>query len=446
MTVPVVDLRIDAAWIVPVQPRGEILADHSLLARDGRIVAVLPTAEAERDWRAATHLSLPGHALIPGLVNLHTHAAMTLLRGYADDLPLMRWLNEHIWPAEGRHANPDFVRDGTRLACLEMLRGGVTCFNDMYFFPEAALEAASEAAMRIAAGLILVDFPTAYAADTDDYLDKGLALRDAWRDQPLAHFCLAPHAPYSVGDPGLEKIATFAAQLDLPVHMHIHETDDELRHSMERYGVRPLARLKALGLLGPGLIAVHVAHLSDEEIAWLATHGCHVAHCPASNLKLASGFAPVAKLLAAGVNVGLGSDGAASNNRLDLLSEMRLAALLGKGVANDPAALPAHQALEMATLAGARALGLDGLIGSLEVGKAADMVAIDLDQASTQPCYDPVSQLVYSAGREQVRHVWVAGRQVVANGHCVTLDEVKLLARAHAWRGRIADGKAAAPG
>jgi len=440
------DLRIDAAWIVPARPRGAVLANHSLLARGGRIAAIVPAREATKAWRATRHLSLPGHALLPGLVNLHTHAAMSLLRGYADDLPLMSWLNEHIWPAERRHANAEFVRDGTRLACLEMLRGGITCFNDMYFFPEAALEAASEAGMRIAAGLILVDFPTAYASDTDDYLGKGLALRDAWSDHPLAHFCLAPHAPYTVGDRGLEKIATYAAQLDLPVHMHIHETDDEIQGGIASHGVRPLARLKALGLLGPNLIAVHAVHLVDAEISWLAQHGCHVAHCPASNLKLASGFAPVGKLLAAGVNVGLGSDGAASNNRLDLFSEMRLAALLGKGVANDPAALPAHQALEMATLGGARALGLEDMIGSLEVGKAADMIAVDLDHPSTQPCYDPVSQLVYSAGREQVRHVWVAGRQVVEDGQCLSLEEAKLLGRAHQWRSRMVDGNTSAAG
>lgn len=436
------DLRIDADWIVPVRPENAVITNASLMVRAGNIAAITSRDDADRSWRADRRVNLPGHALIPGLVNLHTHAAMTLLRGYADDLPLMSWLNDHIWPAEARHANAEFVRDGTRLACLEMLHGGITCFNDMYFFPGATLEAAGEAGIRIAAGLILVDFPSAYASDTDDYLRKGLELRDAWRDQPLAHFCLAPHAPYSVGDRGLEKIATYAAQLDLPIHMHVHETADEVRLSLERYGVRPLARLKSLGLLGPGLIAVHAVHMNDQEITWLAEHGCHVAHCPASNLKLASGFSPVAKLLDTGVNVGIGSDGAASNNRLDMLAETRLAALLCKGISGNPASLPAHRALEMATLAGARALGLDNRIGSLEIGKSADLVAIDLDRPTTQPCYDPVSQLVYSAGREQVSHVWVGGNQVVADGRCQTLDETRLLSRAHAWRGRIAGSNA----
>ena len=318
-----------------------------------------------------------------------------------------------------------------------MLKGGVTCFNDMYFFPEGAVEAAVEAGIRIAAGLILVDAPTPYAADPDDYLQKGLALRDAWRDHPLVSFCLAPHAPYTVGDRSLEKIVTYAAQLDLPVHMHIHESEDEIRQGVDRHGLRPLARLKALGLLGPGLIAVHAVHLTPQEIDWLAEHGCHVAHCPSSNLKLASGFAPVAQLLNAGVNVGLGTDGAASNNRLDLFGELRLAALLTKGTSGDPASLPAHQALEMATLAGARALGLEDRIGSLEVGKQADLVAVDLEAVATQPCYDPISQLVYSAGREQVSHVWVAGTAALAEGRSLHLDEAETLARAHAWRVRI---------
>lgn len=438
------DLRIDAGWIVPVRPSGQVLEKSSLLLRDGRIAALLATAEAQA-WTTAEHLRLPGHVLIPGLVNLHTHAAMNLLRGYADDLPLMTWLEQHIWPAEGRHVCADFVRDGTRLACIEMLEGGITCCNDMYFFPEAAVEAAVEAGMRIAAGLIVLDAPTPYAADADDYLGKGLAVRDAWRDHARVRFCLAPHAPYSVGDRALEKVVTYAAQLDLPVHMHVHETVDEIRHGLARHGLRPLARLRALGLLGPQLTAVHAVHLSDAEIDTLAMHGCHVAHCPASNLKLASGFTPVAKLLSAGINVGIGTDGAASNNRLDLFAEMRLAALLAKAVAGDPAVLPAQRALEMATLAGARALALDEQIGSLEVGKQADVVAVDLAALPSQPCYDPVSQLVYCAGREQVSHVWVNGEAVVIDGRNTRVNRAEALARAHAWRERIAGGHRAPP-
>jgi 5-methylthioadenosine/S-adenosylhomocysteine deaminase len=436
MTEKTADLRIDAGWIIPVEPDALVLSDHSLLVRDGRIVALLPVDEADL-WISLERVHMPNHVLIPGLVNLHTHAAMTLLRGYADDLPLMTWLNEYIWPAENQHVSSAFVRDGTRLACLEMLKTGVTCFNDMYFFSETVIEAAVEAGMRVSAGLIVVDSPTPYAADPDGYLQKGLALRDEWIDHPLANFCMAPHAPYTVGDRSLEKVATYAAQLDLPIHMHIHETEHEIEHSLAHYGVRPLARLQALGLLMPSLIAIHAVHLNAEEIALLASHGCHVAHCPSSNLKLASGFAPIAELVAAGVNVGIGTDGAASNNRLDLISEMRLAALLGKAVAGDPSALPAHQVLHMATLGGARALGLDAQIGSLEVGKMADIVAIDLNHPATQPCYDPISQLVYSAGSGQVSHVWVGGNPVVREGRCLTLDADEVIGRAHVWRRRI---------
>ncbi|MBI5331240.1 MAG: TRZ/ATZ family hydrolase [Betaproteobacteria bacterium] len=430
------DLRIDPEWIVPVEPANAVLYRQSLLVRDGRIAAIVPRDLAD-DWECGEHLVLPGHCLIPGLVNLHTHAAMTLLRGYADDLPLMTWLHDHIWPAEARHMSADFVRDGSRIACAEMLEGGVTCFNDMYFFPEATLEAAVETGLRIACGLIVADFPSAYAGDADAYLQQGLALRDAWRDHPLVRFTLAPHAPYSVGDRSLEKVVTYAEQLDLPVHMHIHETEDEIRQGLEKYGLRPLARLNNLGLLTPGLTAVHAVHLTPGEIELLAGHGCHVAHCPASNLKLASGFAPVAGLLAAGVNTGLGTDGAASNNRLDLMGEMRLAALLAKGVSGNAAALPAHQALAMATLAGARALGMGDEIGSLTVGKQADLAAVDLTSPAHQPCYDPVSHLVYSAGREEVRHVWVAGRQVVRDGRALQVDHARLAAQAQGWRERI---------
>jgi 5-methylthioadenosine/S-adenosylhomocysteine deaminase len=429
--------RIDATWIVPVQPDGLVLTDHSLIIDDDQILDILPTAEAEARYVVDKHLDLSGHALIPGLVNLHTHAAMTLLRGYADDLPLMTWLKDYIWPAEGRWMAHDFVYDGSRLASLEMLKGGVTCFNDMYFHAEATVEAAIEAGQRVAAGMIVVDFPTAYAADPDGYLQNGMAMRDRLRHEPLVSFCLAPHAPYSLSDRSLEKVATYAAQLDLPIHIHIHETVDEIQQSLDSHKVRPLERLRLLGLLGPQFIGVHAVHLLDEEIELLSAHGGHVAHCPSSNLKLANGAAPIDALLARGVNVGLGTDGAASNNRLDLWEEMRLAALLAKGISGRADALPAHQALRMATLNSARALGLDGQIGSLEVGKQADVVAIDLRSAYTQPCYDVVSQLVYSASRGEVSDVWVAGRRVISEHHCLTLDEDEALTRARAWRERI---------
>ena len=409
-------LLINARWIVPVEPATLVLERHSAALRDGKIEAVLPSAQAAARFRDYPVLDLDEHVLIPGLVNAHTHASMALMRGLADDLPLMRWLQEHIWPAEMRHVSPQFVKDGTLLACAEMLRGGVTCMNEMYFFPEAALEAALEAGMRAAIGMIVIEFPSAYATDPDDYLAKGLALRDRYRDHPLLSFCLAPHAPYTVSDDSFRKVAKLAAELDAPVHVHVHETEEEITRSVAEHGVRPIERLRRLGLLGPNLISVHSVHLTEAEIGLLATHGCSVVHCPSSNLKLASGFAPVAALARAGVNIALGTDGAASNNRLDLFQEMRTAALLAKAVAGNAEAMPAHAALKAATLGGAAALGIDAGTGSITAGKAADLTAVRLAGPELLPCYDPVSHLVYSAGREHVSHVWVAGRLLVRDG------------------------------
>src|SRR6267378_4322828 len=381
-------------WVVPVEPAGKVLEDHAVAIRDGRIEAIVPASEARARFREHEPVDLAGQVLIPGLVNAHTHAAMTLMRGLADDLPLMQWLQEHVWPAESRHVSRDFVRDGTLLACAEMLRGGITCFNDMYFFPDAALEASLAAGMRSAHGLIAIEFPSAYASDPADYLRKGLAIRDRYRDHELVSFCLAPHAPYSVSDATFRQVATLAAELDLPVHVHVHETVDEIERSVSEHGVRPIERLRRLGLLGPNLIAVHSVHVTAEEIQLLSRHGCSVVHCPSSNLKLASGFAPVAALLKAEINVALGTDGAASNNRLDLFQEMRSAALL----------------------AGAQALGIAATTGSIEPGKAADLVAVSMSAPELAPCYDPVSQLVYAAGREHVTHVFVNGQLLVRDG------------------------------
>jgi 5-methylthioadenosine/S-adenosylhomocysteine deaminase len=407
---------------VPVEPAGAVLEHHAVAVRDGAIERLLPKEEAFRLFPDCERVDLPDHVLIPGLVNAHTHAAMALMRGLADDLPLMRWLQEHIWPAEARHVSPAFVREGTALACAEMLRAGITCFNDMYFFPEAALEAAAAAGMRVSLGIIVVDFPSAYASDPADYLRKGLELRDRAREQPLASFCLAPHAPYSVSDAALRQVATLAAELDLPVHIHVHETEHEIQGSLAQHGVRPLERLRRLGLVDSNLIAVHSVHLEEAEIELLGRHGCSVAHCPSSNLKLASGFAPVASMFKQNINVALGTDGAASNNRLDILTEMRTAALLAKAVARDAQAMPAHQALRAATLGGARALGLAERVGSIEAGKRADLTAVALRAPELAPCYDPVSQLVYAAGREHVTHVWVDGELRLRDGELKNED------------------------
>ncbi len=438
MTTPEkIDLIILPRWIVPVIPRGCVLEKHALAVRDGRILDILPQDVTLQRYVPERTVVLPDHVLMPGLVNLHTHAAMNLMRGLADDLPLMRWLNERIWPAETANLSESFVRDGTLLACAEMARAGITCFSDMYFYPGAAAVAVQQAGLRATLGLVVLDFPTPYAADADDYLNKGLLVRDGLRDDARISTCLAPHAPYTVSDRTFGKVLTYAEQLNLNIHIHLHETRDEIAQSETDFGVRPLQRLAGLGLLGPNLIAAHGVHLDDAEIEQLAACGCHIAHCPASNLKLASGIAPVGKMLVQNLNVGLGTDGVASNNRLDLFGDMRLAALLAKGVTGDAEAMPAVQALEMATINGARALGMENKIGSLEAGKMADMIALDLSVLETQPCYDVVSHLVYAAGREQVSYVWVAGDVLLEDGELTRIDKRDLLERTKTWQKRL---------
>ena len=431
-----IDLLIEARWIAQVEP-DRVLENHALAAQGGRIAAILPIGEARRRFRPDKRVALDRHILIPGLVNLHTHAAMSLMRGLADDLPLMDWLQKHIWPAEAAHLSAQFALDGTRLACAEMLRGGITCFNDMYFFPEAAATAASEFGMRAAIGLTALEFPNPYGSDADDYLNKGLTVREQWRGQPLISFCLAPHAPYTVADATFERIRVLSDQLGLPVHCHVHETRREVADAIARDGQTPLARLHRLGLLGPGFIGVHGIHLSDEDIDLLAATGSHIAHCPASNLKLACGIAPVARLHRRGVNVGLGSDGAASNNRLDLFGEMRLAALLSGNAGDGEGALTAREALRMATLNGAGALGLGRETGSLTPGKAADLCAVDLGGLESRPCFDPVSHLVFVAGREAVTHVWIAGKCCVDDKKMLESPTNTLDAAIALWQNRL---------
>ena len=435
-----VETLVHARWIIPVDPADRVLEGHALAIAHGRIVAILPSSEARSRFAAVEEVSLPRHVLIPGLVNTHTHAAMTLLRGLADDLPLMQWLQEHIWPAEHRWVSPDFVRDGSELAIAEMLRGGTTCFGDMYFFPEVTAQAVRQAGMRAVLGMIMFDFPSPWGSGPEEYLAKGLALRDQHKNDPLLSFVFAPHAPYTVSDTWLTKLRALADELDLPVHTHVHETAGEVKDSLEKHGKRPLARLKQLGLVSPALLAAHMTQLDDAEIAEAAANGISVVHCPSSNLKLASGLCPVAKLLDAGVNVAIGTDGAASNNTLDMLAEMKTAALLAKGVAGDPTAVPASTALRMATLNGAKALGIDKDLGSLTENKWADLTAIDLDAPETQPVHDVISTLVYAASREQVTDVWVAGRRLLQERRLTRMDQAGLIQRAEAWRARIVEG------
>jgi 5-methylthioadenosine/S-adenosylhomocysteine deaminase len=431
-----VDLLIEAGWVIPVHPQAAVLKDTAVVINAGRIANILPIAEARQQYVPDRTTSLMHHALIPGLINLHTHAAMTLMRGLADDQPLMTWLSEHIWPAEAQHVSERFVCDGTYLACVEMLRGGTTCFNDMYFYPQAAAEAVEHTGIRANLGLVILDFASSYAADADDYLHQGLLARDALRGRERISTCLAPHAPYTVSDRSFSKVMTYADQLGLGIHLHLHETLDEIAQSEAQHGLRPLARMASLGLLGPNMLAAHCIHLNLQEIELLATHACHVVHCPTSNLKLGSGIAPVATLLDHGVNVGLGTDGAASNNRLDMFAEMRLAALLAKA-SGHATYVPAYQALQMATINGARALGLEDQIGSIEVGKWADLVAVDFSAPEMQPCYDPVSHLVYVAGREHVSHTWIAGELRYQRAERREMDETELKEIATRWQHKL---------
>ncbi len=422
----IVDSLISSRWIIPVAPSGLVLENHALAIHNGKIVDLLPVGQALDKYQPVHSEWFERHALIPGLINTHTHSPMSFLRGIADDVPLMEWLRETIWPLEQKWISEAFVRDGTELAIAEMLRGGVTCFNDMYFFPEISARLALQSGIRACIGLIVVDFASAWARDSDEYLTKGLALYDELRNESLLRPVFAPHAPYSVSDDALKKVRMYSEELELPIHMHVHETRDEIEQGIAATGVRPLARLRRLDLLGPTFIAVHMTQLLDQEIDWLAEYGCHIVHCPESNLKLASGFCPVDRLLKMGINVALGTDSAASNNNLDILGEMRTAALLAKGIAVDASAVPASTALRMATLDGAKALGIDSLCGSLEPGKSADITAITLDTLETLPVYDPVSQIVYSANRDQVTDVWVAGRRLLKSRSLTTLDPDKI--------------------
>ena len=438
------DLLIEAGWVVPVEPHGVVLEDHAVAVSNGVIVAVLPRAEARARFQAAQVVSRPGSVLVPGLVNAHCHNPMTLLRGVADDLPLMTWLQQHIWPIEGQVIGPDFVADGIELAVAEMVRGGTTACAENYFFPDVQAATYSRLGFRALVGLPVIDFPTAWARTQDEYFEKGLEVHDNWRRNPLVSTCFVPHAPYTVNDAAFERIRMLSDQLDLVVHCHIHETAHENTEAMKQHGSRQLARLDRLGLVNDRLMAVHMTDLTDAEIALCAERGVSVAHCPESNLKLASGFCPTHRLHQAGVNLALGTDGCASNNDLDMFGEMRTAALLAKGVSGDASALDAATTLRMATLGGARAMGLGDRTGSIEPGKLADLTCVDMDPLETQPMYHAISQLVYATGRHQVSDVWIGGVRKLDAGALVDMDVPAIRAKTRQWRERIAAIKVSA--
>lgn len=434
------DLQIySARWVVPVVPRNTVLQDHAVVVNNDKIVDILQSSEARAKYPEAQLTDLVDHVLLPGLINSHTHAAMTLFRGLADDIPLMSWLNDHIWPAESKWVNTQFMRDGTELAIAEMLLSGTTCFNDMYFYPDIVARTAQDMGIRALVSMIVLDFPSVWASSAEEYFNKGLDVHDEVRSLSRVNTTMAPHAPYTVSDGPLEQVRTYADELHVPIHMHVHETEHEVTEALANSGMRPLERLKQLGLLNPRMMAVHMTQLSEEEITLCAEQGINVVHCPESNLKLASGYCPVAQLIEAGTNVCLGTDSAASNNDLDMLGEMRTACLIAKTTANDASALPAWQALEMATINGAKALNIADTTGSLEIGKAADMIALNLNNISTQPVYDPISQIVYSANRSQIEHVWIDGQQRVKDGKLTGANSQQILSKARNWGEKIAE-------
>jgi len=433
-----IDLLIAARWIVPIEPDRVVLEGHAVAIDAGAIIEVLPASEATAKYTPRDRVDLPAHALIPGLVNTHTHNPMTLLRGLADDLPLMQWLQEHIWPVEAKVIGPEFVRDGVELAIAEMLRGGTTCCSENYFFPDTQAQAYKTHGFRAMVGLPIIEFASAWAKDRDEYFERALAVHDQYRGEGLIDTAFAPHAPYTVADVSFERIRTLSDQLDVPVHLHLMETAQEVQDGKREHGLRPMQRLQKLGLVNDRLIAVHMTQVSDAEIALCAEAGVSVVHCPESNLKLASGFCPAEKLRRAGVNLALGTDGCASNNDLDMFGELRTAALLAKGVAGDAAAFDDAFALRAATLNGAKALQLGGRIGSIETGKRADLVAVRMDEVETQPLYNVISHLAYAVSRRQVSDVWIDGVRKLADGALVDFDLAGVLEKARRWRERIA--------
>lgn len=433
-----IDLLIEARWVVPVEPHAVVLENHAVAIDGERIVALLPIDEARAVYAPRERVELGEHALIPGLVNSHTHNPMTLLRGLADDLPLMVWLQQHIWPAEARVIGPEFVRDGVELAVAEMLRGGTTCANENYFFPDVIGATYRKLGFRAVVGLPVIQFPTAWANSQDEYFARAGEVHDSFRGDPLVSTAFAPHAPYTVSDESFERIRLQSDQLDIPVHLHLHETAHEIEEEKKKSGLRPFQRLQRLGLVNDRLIAVHMTQVTEGEIAACASAGVSVVHCPESNLKLASGFCPAEQFRRAGANLAIGTDGCASNNDLDMFGEMRTAAQLAKAVAQDAAAFDAAFALRAATLNGARAIGLEARIGSIEPGKQADLAAVRLSDLETQPLFHVASQLVYACSRQQVTDVWIAGHRKLAARELIDMDTAAILARARAWRERIA--------
>ena len=428
---------ISASWIFTSNSEGQLLSDYSIVIENDKIIDLVPQDKVFDEYEANDTYQLTDYILIPGLINTHTHAAMSLFKGFADDLPLQDWLNDYIWPAEKEFINSSFVKDGSILALSEMIKSGVTTFNDMYFFPDATAEAVKELGVRSNIGLVVLDFPTNYATDPEDYLLKGFEFRDKWRNEELITTSIAPHAPYSVSDEAFTLINTYSEELSINIHTHLHETQWEIEDSIEKYGITPVQRLNNLGIIGPSLMAVHCVHLNDQDMATLAKNKVSIVHNPSSNMKLGSGISDIAKMLKQNLNISLGTDSSASNNRLDMMEEMRLAALLIKGSTKSPESFSANEAIKMATINGAKALGLESIIGSIEKNKKADLVAIDLNSIENQPIYNPLTTLVYSSSRSDVSYVWIDGEIKLKDKKLVKIDEERIIQLAKKWQRKL---------
>lgn len=432
-----VDKILYPKWLITMAGEVQALTNHAVVIQQNKIQDVLPSHEAMLQYNAKQSITLADHALLPGFINAHTHSPMSLFRGMADDLPLMDWLHQHIWPAEAKWLSPAFVRVGTELAIAEMISCGTTCFNEFYFFAEDIIATAKKTGLRCVMNSTLFNGSNAYGSSENEFFEKAIDVF-AKEQHPLITIGIGPHSPYAVSKDYLIKVRDFAEQHALPVTMHVHETQAEIAICQEKYNRRPIDFLQNIGLLSTHFQAVHCTHLNDDDIKQLLNNHCHIIHCPESNLKLASGLCKVDRLLNTGLNVAIGTDGPVSNNDLDMISEMRTAAMIGKLENLDPTAVNATTVLQMATVNGAKALGLENSIGSIVAGKQADIIAINLKALNTQPIYDPISQIVYAANAKQVSDVWVAGKQLLKNHQLTTIDTTVLFDHVEQWQKEIA--------
>ncbi len=433
-----VDYIICGDYVLTMNEKMDLIQNGAVAVKDKKIVDVDTADSILKRYFSEKLIEGKGRVVLPGLINTHTHAAMVYFRGLADDIPLKDWLEKYIWPAENKWLGPEFVSDAVELACLEMLKGGVATYNDMYFFGDSAAKATKEMGMRAVLGAGILDFPTATAKTPDEYFENAERFANNWKGDELIAPCIAPHATYTCSSETFKKSKILAEKFDVPLHIHLSETEWEVNEIISRYGKRPVAHLESIGFLDERVLAAHCVWLDNVDIELLAKRRCGVSHCIESNLKLASGIARVPDMLKAGVKVTFGTDGAASNNDLSILSEMSTAAKIHKTMANDPTILDSKTALLMATRWGAEVLGLGNKIGSIEKDKFADIITINLKKPHLTPIYDVYSHIVYAAMASDVETVMVNGNLVVNDGRLITGNEDDILQKASEWGEKIA--------